>query len=84
MTANERMFVRLDVYNPLDSEARLTIRSPEAPELNFTVMPHQLRRIKTGWMDRVSSVEMESEALPSLLFDNLAYSPYLWGAPTRP
>ena len=45
---------------------------------------YELRRLKTGWPDRVSSVTLESESLPSLLFDNLAYSAYLRGEPARP
>ncbi|HLY19274.1 MAG TPA: hypothetical protein VKR61_18740 [Bryobacteraceae bacterium] len=82
--AYARMFMRLDVYNPLNIETRLTISSPETPAISFTLKPRELRRIKTGWMDRSSSVTLESDALPSLLFDNLAYSPYLWGTPARP
>jgi hypothetical protein len=82
--AYDRVFLRLDVYNPLDTESKLTIHSPENPEITFTLKPHQLRRIKTGWLDRVSAVSLESDALPSLLFDNLAYSPYIWGLAARP
>ena len=82
--AYERLLMRLDVYNPLDTESKLTIHAPETPEVTFTLKPHRLQRIKTGWVDRVSSVSLESDALPSLLFDNLAYSPYLWGVPDRP
>lgn len=81
--AYERLFLRLDVYNPLDREFKLTIHTPETPEVTFTLKPQQLQRIKTGWVDRVSSVSLESDALPSLMFDNLAYSPYIWAAPDR-
>jgi hypothetical protein len=42
------------------------------------VKPGQLQRIKTGWMNRASTVSVESENLRALRFDNLAYSPYLW------
>jgi hypothetical protein len=77
------MLMRLDVYNPLSTDAKVTIHAPETHDVTFTVKAHQLERVKTGWTDRVSSVTLESDVLPSLLFDNLAYSPYLWGAPAR-
>ncbi len=81
--AYERMLMRLDVYNPLSTDAKVTIHAPETHDVTFTVKAHQLKRVKTGWTDRISSVTLESDVLPSLLFDNLAYSPYLWGAPAR-
>jgi hypothetical protein len=73
-----RVLVRLDVYNPLTQEVRLTLRAPEMREVTFTLKPGQLQRLRTGWMDRASAVSLESENLPALRFDNLAYSPYLW------
>ena len=82
--AYDRMFMRLDVYNPLNTDCTLKIHAPEARDVSVTLKAHQLQRIKTGWTDRVTSVTLESDALPSLLFDNLAYSPYLWGIPDRP
>ena len=82
--AFERMFQGLDVYNPLSTDCKLRLRSPTASELTVTLKGGELRRIRTNWKDRVSSVTLESEALPSLLFDNLAYSTYLWGEPARP
>jgi len=82
--AYERILMRLDVYNSSNAETRVRIYSPQTPALAITLKPHELRRFKTGWLDRVSSVTLESESLPSLLFDNLAYSPYLWGQPARP
>jgi hypothetical protein len=57
---------------------KLTLRAPEMREATFTLKPGQLQRIKTGWMNRASMVSVESESLPALRFDNLAYSPYLW------
>src|ERR1019366_1721879 len=34
--AYERLLMRLDVYNPLDTESKLTIHAPETPEVTFT------------------------------------------------
>ena len=82
--AYDRILLRLDVYNSMNTESRLKIHSPEASEVEVTLKPHELRRVKTGWVDRVSSVALESESLPSLLFDNVGYAPYIWGAPARP
>jgi hypothetical protein len=77
--AYPRMLLRTDVYNPTDKEVVLVMRAPEIREVTFHLKAGQLQRIKTGWMDRVSAVSFESEDLGSLQFDNLAYSPYLWG-----
>jgi len=68
----------LDVYNPPGRETVLTLRAPETREVTFTLKPGQLQRIRTGWMNRVSEVSVESQWLPNLRFDNLAYSPYIW------
>jgi hypothetical protein len=72
-----RVLMRLDVYNTLPSEVKLTLRSPEMREVTFTLKPGQLQRLRTGWMNRVSTVYFESAFLSALRFDNLAYSPYL-------
>ena len=72
-----RVLMRLDVYNTLPSEVKLTLRSPEIREVTFTLKPGQLQRLRTGWMNRVSTVYFESAFLSALRFDNLAYSPYL-------
>jgi hypothetical protein len=72
-----RVLVRLDVYNPLPQEVKLTLRAPEMREVAFTLKPGQLQRLRTGWVNRASAVSLESENLPALRFDNLAYSPYL-------
>ena len=73
-----RILMYLDVYNPLSQAVKLTLRAPEMREVTFTLKPGQLQRVKTGWMNRASTVSFESENLPALRFDNLAYSPYLW------
>lgn len=77
--AYQKMFLRADVYNPTDKEVVLVVRAPEVREVTFHLKAEQLQRIKTGWMNRVSAVSFESEDLGKLQFDNLAYSPYLWG-----
>ncbi|MFN7994127.1 MAG: hypothetical protein U0Q18_11020 [Bryobacteraceae bacterium] len=73
-----RILVRLDIYNPLPRDVKLTLRAPEMREVTFTLKAGQLQQVKTGWMNRASMVAFESEDLPALRFDNLAYSPYLW------
>jgi hypothetical protein len=73
-----RVLMRLDVYNPLAQDVKLTLRAPEMREITFSLKAGQLQRIKTGWMNRASVVYFESEALSALRFDNLGYSPYLW------
>jgi hypothetical protein len=73
-----RVLMRFDIYNPTDKEVVLTIRAPEMREVTFHLKAGQLQRIKTGWMNRASTVSLESEGLSHLRFDNLAYSPYIW------
>ncbi len=73
-----RILMGFDVYNPLDHDVELTVRAPEMRERTFILKAGQLQRIKTGWMNRASLISLESEVLPALRFDNLAYSPYLW------
>ena len=73
-----RILMGFDVYNPLDHDVALTVRAPEMRERSFILRAGQLQRIKTGWMNRASMINLESEVLPVLRFDNLAYSPYLW------
>jgi hypothetical protein len=77
--AYPKMFLRTDVYNRTDKEVVLVVRAPEMREVTFHLKAGQLQRIKTGWMNRVSAVSFESEDLGNLQFDNVAYSPYLWG-----
>jgi hypothetical protein len=73
-----RVLMRLDAYNPLPQEVKLTLRVPEMREVTFTLKPGQLQRLKTGWVNRASMVSLESDNLAALRFDNLAYSPHLW------
>jgi hypothetical protein len=70
-----RIFVGVDVYNGGASEATVTIRSPEIPEVSFTVKPGQLQRLRTGWGNASSSVIFELTNGEGLRFDNLAYAP---------
>jgi hypothetical protein len=46
----------VDVYNDGDSDATLTIRSPEIREVSYTIKPRELRRLRTGWRDTSSKV----------------------------
>jgi hypothetical protein len=68
-----RIFVGFDVYNNNSVEASLTIRCPEMRAVTFTVKPGELRRIRTGWLDRSSRVSFEFKNAEGLLFDNLLY-----------
>lgn len=72
-----RMLVRLDVYNSSDKAVELTISAPEMREVTFSLQPGELRRLRTGWTDRVSAVKFDASALSALRFDNIGYSPYL-------
>jgi hypothetical protein len=69
-----RVFAGIDAYNAGASEAMLTIRSPEIREISFAVKPGELRRIRTGWSGRSSSVIFEFKDGEGLRFDNLAYT----------
>jgi hypothetical protein len=68
-----RIFVGVDVYNGGDTDASITIHSPEIREMTFTIKPKELRRLRTGWRDPSSSVAFEFKNGQSLRFDNLAY-----------
>jgi hypothetical protein len=70
-----RIFVGADVYNGGQSEATVTIHSPEIRETSFTIKPGELRRIRTGWADPSTSVIFDLKNGEGLLFDNLAYLP---------
>jgi hypothetical protein len=72
-----RILMRLDVYNPLAQDVKLTLRAPEMREVTFNLKAGQLQRIKTGWINRASVIYLESEALFALRFDNLGYSSYV-------
>ena len=78
-----RILLRADIYNSANHDVTLTLRAPEMREVTFHFKPDQLSRIKTGWLDRASMVEVESDDLYDLRFDNLAYSPYIWGTVYR-
>jgi hypothetical protein len=67
------IFAGVDVYNDGDSDAAVTIRSPEIRELSFTIKPKELRRLRTGWRDVSSRVLFDIINGQGLRFDNLAY-----------
>jgi hypothetical protein len=62
----------IDAYNDGDTEATVTMRSPEIREVSFTIKPKELRRLRTGWRDASSRVSLDFTNGP-LRFDNLAY-----------
>lgn len=68
-----RIFAGLDVYNDGESDATVTIRSPEIREMVFTIKPKELRRLRTGWRDPSSKVSFDITNGEALRFDNLAY-----------
>jgi hypothetical protein len=67
------IFLGIDVYNDADTEATVTIRSPEAREITINVRPKQLRRLRTDWRDPNSKVIFEFTNGKALRFDSLAY-----------
>ena len=69
-----RIFIGMDVYNDADSDAKLTIRSPETRDVSFTVKPKELRRIMTKWREASSQVFFDITNGEGLRFDNLAYA----------
>jgi hypothetical protein len=68
-----RIFAGVDVYNGGDSDATVTMRSPEIREMSFTIKPKELRRLRTGWHDTSSKVIFDLVGGQALRFDNLAY-----------
>jgi len=68
-----RVFAGVDVYNGGDSDATVTVRSPEVREMSFVIKPRELRRLRTEWRDPSSSVVFELKDGQGLRFDNLAY-----------
>jgi hypothetical protein len=69
-----RIFIGVDVYNDADSDAILTIRSPETHELSFTIKPKELRRVRTNWREASSQVILNITNGEGLRFDSLAYA----------
>ncbi|MGA7315442.1 MAG: hypothetical protein WBX22_15865 [Silvibacterium sp.] len=69
-----RIFAGIDVYNDADSDATLTVRSPETREVSYTIKPKELLRLRTGWRAPTSKVIFDFTNDHALRFDNLAYS----------
>jgi hypothetical protein len=67
------VFVGIDAFNDGDSDATVTVSSPEAREVSFIIKPGELRRLKTGWRDASSRLSFEIRKGGSLHFDNLEY-----------
>jgi hypothetical protein len=68
-----RVFVGVDVYNGGDSDATVTVHSPEVRELSLTIKSKELRRLRTEWRDASTRVVFELKNGQGLRFDNLAY-----------
>jgi hypothetical protein len=68
-----RVFVGVDAFNGGSSEASLTIHTDNSPEVSIKVKPGELRRVRTGWTDACSQVNLAIEHGDGLRFDNLAY-----------
>jgi len=68
-----RIFAGVDIYNDGDSDATVTVRSPENREVSFTIKPKELRRLRTDWRDASSHVSFDITNGQALRFDNLAY-----------
>jgi hypothetical protein len=70
-----RVFVGIDAYNGGQSDATVTIHSPEIREQSFTIKPGEVRRIRTGWRDPSTGVIFDLKNGEGLRFDNLGYLP---------
>jgi hypothetical protein len=70
---NPRVFAGVDVYNGGSHEATVTVHCPEIREISFKIKPGELRRLKTGWKDRSSTITFDLAESEGLRFDNLAY-----------
>jgi len=68
------IFAGMDIYNDGDSDATVTVRSPEIRETSITIKPKELRRFRTGWRDVSSRVAFDFANGQGLRFDNLAYT----------
>jgi hypothetical protein len=67
------VFVGMDAYNGGESDATITVSSPETREATFVLKPGELRRIRTGWRDPSSRVDFAIPNGEAIRFDNLAY-----------
>ncbi len=72
--ASPHIFAGIDAYNDGDTDATVTIRSPELRELSFTIKPKELRRLRTAWRAPSSQVSFDFSNAAVLHFDNLAYT----------
>jgi hypothetical protein len=68
-----RIFVGIDVYNGGASEAAVTIRSENLPDVTATLRPGELRRVRTLWTDPASKITIQTKNGDGLRFDNLTY-----------
>jgi hypothetical protein len=68
-----RIFAGVDVYNDGDTDATVTVRSPETHEVSWTIKAKELRRLRTGWREASSKVSFGFVNGQDLRFDNLAY-----------
>ena len=50
----------IDVYNDSETDAMVTVSSPEIREVPFTIKPKQLQRLRTGWRDPSTAVTSSS------------------------
>jgi hypothetical protein len=68
-----RIFVGVDVYNGGSHDTSLAMHSPNIRGISFALKPGQLRRLRTGWREPISSVILDFKSGEGLRFDNLAY-----------
>jgi hypothetical protein len=68
-----RIFAGFDIYNDGETDATVTVRSPETQEVSWTVKPKELRRLRTSWREASSKVIVAVTNAQGLRFDNLAY-----------
>ena len=71
---NPCVFIGIDIYNGGASEAAVLVHSQNLPDVNVTLKPGELRRIRTNWQEGSREVKFDATNGSAVRFDNLAYS----------
>jgi hypothetical protein len=69
-----RVLVGIDVYNGGTSDASITLDSGKEASVATSLLPGELRRIRTSWHESTSQVDIHLKNGEGLKFDNLAYT----------
>jgi hypothetical protein len=69
------IFSGVDIYNGGTETADITIQATDVPDVEVTLAPNELRRVRTGWASPATRIAMLVRSGDGLQFDNLAYVP---------